>query len=108
VPLFVPNRHTRDEVKAALAALAAMDERQRAQLADAIDGAPLTPQHRAVLFRLQADAGRVALGRPAPPGESSITDRQAVGKPRARAPRRPCPDPSDSGADPALSRLGAA
>jgi hypothetical protein len=48
----VPARHTRDEVKAALAVVAAMDQRQRAQLADAVDGAPLRPQHRAVLFRL--------------------------------------------------------
>jgi hypothetical protein len=69
VPLFVPNRHTRDQIKAALAVVAAMDQRQRAHLADAIDGAPLTPPHRAVCSGCSGRPGGVALGRPAPPGE---------------------------------------
>jgi hypothetical protein len=51
-PLFLPDRHTRDEVKGALALVMAMDHRQRRRLADAIDDAPLAPAHREVLFRV--------------------------------------------------------
>ena len=52
VPLLVPQRHTREDVVRALAAVAAMDVRERRRLLNSIDGAPLEPHYRQVLDRV--------------------------------------------------------